>query len=324
MTKPVEAAVQEFLRAYRAEGRRPATIKWYRHMLKPFVARFYGRDVEHLTAHDLRQYVIELRERDHRYENAPQRPIIKGGLSNESIRDHFQALRRFFNWCVIEYDLNPQRNPMSKIRMPARQQPEPKAIALDDLRRLMQATDASPFGVRDRAILAFLTDTGCRAGGLLSLQLTDLDLNRLMAVVREKGDRPRAVPFMDYTADLLRAWLLIRPTDVETVFCSLGGRSPGQPLTLAGLHLMLKRLKSKAGVTGRVNPHAFRHGFARQYLLNGGDPITLAQIMGHSSVTTTERYYARFTAGELAAMHKKLSPIVNLLEMEHDHGGGPA
>ncbi len=167
-------------------------------------------------------------------------------------------------------------------------------------------------GIRDRAILAFLTDTGCRAGGLLTLRLDDLDLTAGKALVSEKFDKSRVVPFTPYTAELLRQWLAVRPPEAPTVFCSLGPNQYARPLYMSGLHHLLERLKLKAGVTGRINPHSFRHGFAREHLKNGGDLATLARLMGHSNVSVTAEFYAVFTEEELADKHAQFSPMRSL------------
>jgi integrase/recombinase XerD len=92
------------------------------------------------------------------------------------------------------------------------------------------------------------------------------------------------------------------------LWANLGRR--GSPwLTDEGVRQLLKRLKAKAGVTGPVNPHAFRHGFAREYLLNGGDLGTLADLLGHSDVQVTWQHYAIFRTAELQAKHDKHSPV---------------
>ena len=75
---------------------------------------------------------------------------------------------------------------------------------------------------------------------------------------------------------------------------------------------MLRRLARKAGITGPVNPHSFRHGFAREYLLSGGDLATLADLLGHSDVQVTWQSYAIFRTSELQAKHDKHSPIAQM------------
>jgi site-specific recombinase XerC len=139
-------------------------------MIRPFAAEFYNKPLDQLSASQMRDYVARLRERPDRYVRAAQRPQIAGGLSHESLRDHLRALRRFFNWSWSEYQLEANKNPMLKLRMPGRERKEPKAISLEDLAHLLNACDDSTAGIRDRAMITLLADTGCRVGGPLSLK----------------------------------------------------------------------------------------------------------------------------------------------------------
>lgn len=300
--------------ACRADGLKPITIRWYRVMLTPVAAVLAGLPVDQITTNHLRAYVVKLRER-HAYQDAPQRAEQPSGLSAASLQSHHRALSRFFGWCKAEYAL--AASPMDRIRMPKAQRKEPKAVDLADLKRLLDATGDDRAGIRDRALLLFLADTGCRVGGLLGLKPADVDLDRGRAVVYEKGDKTRTVPFTRFTAQMIRAWLAVRPLQASTLFCGLSDQKRATPLTYAGVYQILLRLKRKAGVQGRVNPHSFRHGFAREYLINGGDLATLAQLMGHTSVTVTASYYAIFTMRELQERHQQFSPIA-----KWEAGGG--
>ncbi len=314
----VETAVTEFLVACRADGLKPTTIRWYRTMLAPVAANLCHLRIDQITTNHLRAYVVALRER-HAYQDAPQRRQRDTGLSAASLQSHHRALSRFFGWCKEEYAL--PANPMDRIRMPKAQRKEPKAIDPADIKRLFDATGMDRNGARDRAILLFLADTGCRAGGLLGLSPADIDLDRGRAIVHEKGDKTRVVPFTRFTAQMIRAWLAVRPAQATTLFCGLSEQQYATPLTYAGLYQTLKRLKRRGGVTGRVNPHSFRHGFAREYLISGGDLATLAQLMGHSDVSVTAGFYAIFTFRELQERHQQFSPIAKW-EVTKTNGGG--
>lgn len=307
----IENAIDEFLLACRADGLSAATTKWYGSMLRQLVKRYPGKAVEQISTNMMREYMVDLRSRDYRYSSGSARPQLQGGLSAESIRAHIRALRRFFAWSYAEYEISAGANPMSKIRMPPRQRHEPKAIDLADLKLLLGACGDDPKGLRDRAILMFLTDTGCRAGGLLTLTRPNLNIVMLRALVCEKGDKQRVVPFTAITAETLQNWLAVAPQSSEMVFCSMG-RFNGSKMTNSGLNQLLERLAKKAGVTGRVNPHSFRHGFAREWLMSGGNLGVLSEIMGHSTVNTTMSFYARFNAPELAKFHQQHSPIHQL------------
>lgn len=308
----VETALQTFYEACQVDGVRPSTLKWYSSILNAFAQAFQEVELTNITPAKLRSYILALRERDSRYQSErTSRPQTAGGLSEETVASHVRALHRFWRWCALEYALP---NPMANIRRPRLAQREPKAISLDDLRALFAATTDDIRGIRDRAILAFFIDTGCRAQGLLGLELEQLHLNERSAIVQEKGTPRRAIFFTEFTANLLMEWLKVRPDTTGRVFCSLANNAYGKPLSHTGLYGILRRLKKAAGVNGRHNPHAFRHGFAREYLTNGGDLATLAQLMGHSSVTTTASYYAVFSQKELARNHDRFSPAKGLEE----------
>jgi site-specific recombinase XerD len=303
-----QQVLEEFLMAGRANGLRPATLKWYSSVLTAFAQNFPGRALNEITTKDLRQYIIELEEREARYVDAPQKPTQEGGLSKSSIAGHITALHAFFKWASTEYQ---QPNPMANIKRRRRAAPEPKAITARDFVKLFQAATDNEAGIRDRAMLTFLADSGCRLGGLQSLTIQNLDLAQRRAIVAEKGDRRRTVVFTTFTARLLAKWLNVRSSSTEFVFTSL---SDGERLTASGINQVLKRLKARAEVTGRVNPHSFRHNFARAYLENGGNIVSLAKLLGHADINTTAAYYAVFTHDELAEMHSRFSPLNQVID----------
>lgn len=299
--RTVSEAVDAFLIAKQADGLAEATVAWYRYMLARFERRFSGMRLERLTPQMLRLYVLELR---------------KAGLSLETQRSHVRAMKTMLNWAWDECELS-GRCPASRIRKPPSRLALPRAIDLSDVRALLNVCDDTPQGVRNRAIVLFLIDTGCRAAGLVRLTPDDVDLARRVARLREKGDHERLVVFTLPTANAVSEWLSQRPNDAQTLFCAMRyGRCSGA-LTVNGLRLLLNRLKRKAGIKGRVNPHAFRHAFARAYLSNGGDLATLSQLLGHKDISSTA-IYTQYVAEELAVLHGRYSPISLILEGKNE------
>lgn len=319
----LQTAIDEFLLSKAADGISDTTLKWYRSHLTAFARDFSpAGELSEITPNDLRKHIVWLRGRNSRYVGAAQRPEISGGLSHASISAYIRALHAFFAWCAVEYEIP---NAMRNIKRPKHVQPEPKAASLADFVRIFNATGDGVNGLRDRAVLAFIADTGCRLGGLLSLTISNLDIANHRAVVIEKGDKQRHVFFTHFTAQLLYLWLHERASPTDHVFVNI---RTGAPITASGVAQLLKRLKRRAGVTGRVNPHAFRHSFARAYIENGGDISTLAKLLGHTDVNTTAMYYAVFSPNELRAMHHKFSPLANidlrvLFEDEQDGANFP-
>lgn len=304
-------AVEALAVATVADGRSQRTAQDYREKLA-YLVRFLGDvSVDQVSVTDLRRFIADLRTRQTRYADTTVRSEIPGGLSLASVAGYVRCVKRLFSWLLDEEII--AKNPAKRIKTPSVPRGEPKAYDRSDFPRLLAATAGEdPVSVRDRAVLLFLADTGCRVAGLVGLAIDDIDLEGMTAKVLEKGNQTRRVVFSEPTRDALAAWLAVRPhVDHSMVWANLGRR--GAPsLTTEGVRQLLKRLKAKAGVTGPVNPHSFRHGFAREYLLNGGDLGTLADLLGHSDVQVTWQHYAIFRTSELQAKHDKHSPVASM------------
>lgn len=130
------------------------------------------------------------------------------------------------------------------------------------------------------------------------MRVADLDLDQGIGLVRNgKGAQDRFVFFSPVTCRALREWLSERPAS-EWLFVWQTGHKT-QPVA------------KRAGVTHRHNAHSLRHGFARDYLLNGGDLGSLSDILGHHDIETT-RAYAVFLVDHLKTLHQRYSPLAHL------------
>lgn len=303
-------AIEALAVATIADGRSLATAAGYRSRLAQLVAFLGDIAIDQVTVTDLRRYVADLRQRETRYADTTARPELPGGLSIATVAGHVRSFKRLFNWLQEEELI--AVNPARRIKVPKVPRDEPKAYALEDLQRLLEATAGDdPASLRNRAIILFLADTGCRVAGLAGLRVVDLDMAGQIAKITEKGSKTRKVPFSQPTKAALAAWLAVHPGDTPYV-CAGAARSSRDHLSAEGIRQMLRRLARTAGATGPVNPHSFRHGFAREYLLSGGDLATLADLMGHSDVQVTWKSYAIFRTSELQAKHDKHSPIARM------------
>lgn len=299
----VEDALNEFALHNMANGLRAKTRQWYQTMLIN-LEPLHGEDVTKVTPGDMRRLLVELRSRDRYSRPTSRRPQQSARLSEGTIASIMRAMHRFWAWAAEEYGFE---NPMRGIRR-VKVDPVPKGISSRDFVRLLTACGDTDAGVRDRALLAMLADTGARLGALLSLTIDDLDTKQRRAVVTEKGGKLHVIFWTNFTARLLYQWMTVRNTSSHALWINM---NTGEPLRAAGIYEILKRLKERAGVTGRINPHAFRHGFAREYIKSGGDVVTLAKILGHKDIRTTAEYYALFTDHELGEMHDRYSPVRN-------------
>lgn len=134
----------------------------------------------------------------------------------------------------------------------------------------------------------------------------------MRAKVTEKCEKTRFVPLTPPTVQVLKDWLKVRPDEHgDWMFMSLGPKANGA-FSCNGVIQMLKRRAKHACVVGPVNPHSFRHGYARDFLMDGGDLGTLSDLMGHEGVETTKNWYGIFTINELQEKHNRHSPVINM------------
>lgn len=287
---PLYNAIEDFMLAKRAGQRAETTLQWYEKYLKPFRLQYGTVDIERLTMRMVATWLIA----------QPGAPQTKHN------RD--RALRTFFKWAEKYYNMT---SPMKAIPLPRLPDPDPKAIEIETLNRLIDACQTA----RDAAIVLAMADCGFRAGGIISLKITDLDFAARVIRVTEKGNRTRAVPFSVQTEDALVIWCKRRPQTTDYLFCSYDGK----PLHYAGLRQIFRRLADRAEITAdeRHNLHSLRHFAAREYLRQGGSLPSLARILGHRTIDTTARYYAIYSGSELAELHESHTPLKSLKEKEY-------
>ena len=268
-----------------------STREWYGRCLESLTSFLEPEvDLGAITVRDLRAYRAHLLKR----------------MSVHSVHGRQRAVRRLYSWLLKEGIVGSNvALDVPLVRLPP--QP-PKALSDDDMYRLLERLPAE--SVRDRAIILFLIDTGCRVGGLCSLTLDALDLPNHRATVIEKGNRGRYVYFTEVTTETLMLWRDVRP---EVPTDALFVTNTGRPLQPNGIRMILQRVGKRAGVTGRINAHSFRHAFARNFLRNGGNLAVLGRLLGHSPGSpVTARFYAVFDDRELQQFHERYSPLAGI------------
>lgn len=297
----IQSAINEFLLDQNVRLNAEKTIKNYQEIVGAW-ARYVGeaQPIESISKHDMRLYVLHLRGKE---------------LSRESIRSYIRSLRVFWKFVSKEYGIE---NAMETIKEPRKEPYKPRGVKESDFIKLFNAIDdETEVGIRDRAILCLFADTGARLGGIASLEIEAIDTIRRKGVVMEKGHQEHMIYWTHFTNQLICNWLSVRPySESPQLFVTMREGREATGLTKSGIYQILKRLKKKAEVTGKANPHSFRHNFARQYLLSGGDVITLAKILNHKDVNMTAEYYAIFDDRELGQLQAEHSPLLKMLGIE--------
>jgi len=294
-------AIEEFLLAKKAEGTSKRTLVKYKQQIESFATRAKRDHLADITAHDIRLFLSELKSRD---------------MQPSSVNTYYRSIHAFLCWTVREYGF-PFPNPVEWIDAPKVPHRLPPSLSDDGFLGLLVACDEGQNPERDRAILMLLLDTGVRAGELVTLKVADLDLPGKELKCFGKDQEDRVVPLEEGAARAVEAYLDTRTRckSEDPLFPSSLG--PDCFLTQSGLLSLLKRLAARASLDENVYVHLLRHTFAKKWLKGPGkgDIQALSDIMGHSSVSTTQ-IYAAYDSEDLKEMHQHRSPGNQILEKQ--------
>jgi len=217
------------------------------------------------------------------------------------------ALRTFFRFRV---QLGARRaDPSADLPAPKAPRPLPRPLAAEDCETLIEAPskrrDAS-LVLRDRALLELLYGGGLRVGEAVALRVRDFSPLRAEVCVLGKGNRERVVPLPSAAVDAMQQYLAARQAPgllAEPLFLNARG---GQ-LTDRGVRVILRRRLLEAGISRRVTPHALRHSYATHLLDHEVDLRSIQELLGHQSLTTTQRY-THVSAERLASVYRMAHP----------------
>ncbi len=264
----------------------------------PHTLRAYGGDLERFSAF-LGEYCgravesVRSDEADALAVRSFLGELGRQGLTARSRARALAALRSLFRFACREGVL--AANPAAGVRSPKLPKTLPRHLRPGETEELLAAADGEePLPRRDRALLELLYASGLRVSELVGLDWRDVDLAGRVVRVQGKGGKERMVPFGRPAAEALRAWLAdweeVRrrapASPEEPVFLHFrGGR-----LSARSVRRILDRTASRAGVAGGVHPHTLRHSFATHLLEGGADLRAIQELLGHSSLATTQRY----------------------------------
>lgn len=216
---------------------------------------------------------------------------VKEGLSKRSQARAISSLRSFFKF--LEMEGESQGDPTERIDSPKTGRHIPVVLSVQEIELIINSVDLSlPEGHRNRAILEVLYSCGLRVSELVSLRISDVFLEESFIRVTGKGDKQRLVPIGEPAADSVKFYLsgrgnqIIKKGNEEILFLSRRGTK----LTREMIFIMLRKQASAAGISKDISPHTFRHSFASHLVENGADLRAVQEMLGHSSILTTEIY----------------------------------
>ncbi|MGA3159319.1 MAG: site-specific tyrosine recombinase XerD [Steroidobacteraceae bacterium] len=231
---------------------------------------------------------------------------VEAGARPRSTARQLSSFRRFFRFLVREGLV--REDPTAQIAMPRIGRSLPKSMSEPEVESLLSAPSVSdPLGHRDRAMLEVLYATGLRVSELVSLKVTQVNVQQGVIRVLGKGNRERLIPLGEEAVRWLQAFmagprgeiLLDRNTD------SLFPTRRGDRMTRQAFWHIIKRYARKAGVDRELSPHTLRHAFATHLLNHGADLRVVQMLLGHSDLSTTQIYthVARERMKDLHSQH---------------------
>lgn len=265
----------EIERAYSAN-----TVENYRIALiqfREFMVDFYGSepDIELIEPEDIRPFPGWLHD---------------AGLRKNSLRMKMSAVKSFFRFCVKKEFIG--RNPAAGLPAPKVEKKLPSFLLQNEISGLMSCFSSDdPLGSRNLAIAELLYSSGLRISEALGLNVTDIDFRKRIVRVLGKGSKERIVPvgekaFLAIGEYLVKRQALVRNGSEKALFLSTKGKRLNPAVAYRIIH------KAMSGITEspKKSPHVLRHSFATHLLDNGADIMSVSEMLGHASLSTTQVY----------------------------------
>ena len=293
----LETAKSLFLINRKARNLSKQTLFWYNLYISKFIEQIGNREVSQIQGYEIEQYLNLRREQ-------PKTRDI-------TIRDIYKVLRIFFNFLIDEEYI--VRDPMKRIRQPKVKQKCMRTFTKQEIQKILGCFDRTDFfGLRDYLIMCCFFSIGMRKSELINIRMSDINITTDMIKLSGKGNKERLVPIGKTLRRIILQYLPQREEFLKGFYCDyfiISWRK--NQLTPHGMNCLFQRIKKSLGSQGeRFSSHTWRHTFAKNYLLNGGDVFSLQKILGHSDIATTKKYIA-LNDKEIKIQHSKFNPLDN-------------
>ena len=249
-------------------------------------------DVRKITSTNLNSYILYLE---------------KNKFSAATISRNIASLKAFYHYMCKEGMV--AEDVAETLHAPKIEKKMPEILSTDEVVRLLeQPSGDTPKEIRDKAMLELLYATGIRVTELITLKLSDVNLQMGYIVCRDSG-KERVIPFGNEAKSALIRYLegtrasMISDADSEYLFANCSG----QPMSRQGFWKLIKYYAKKAGIVADITPHTLRHSFAAHLVENGADLRSVQEMLGHSDISTTQ-IYVNMNRNRLREVYAKAYP----------------
>lgn len=270
------------------------TINSYKNSLNKFLRFFSKKELDSITKKDIDLFITEL---------------SNDTLSTRSISHVITSVKGFYKYLLIMKKIN--INPSEHLELPKQRKSIPKVLTAEEVGLLLDIEVIDEYSARDKAMLELLYATGLRISELLNLKLNEIDLMTGTVKVMGKGSKERIVPIGDVALNYLHLYLgsyrskLIKGVS-EYLFIKKE-KNNSKKITRQWFHNRLKEIANKKEIKTPFSAHTLRHSFATHLLDRGADLRVIQELLGHSSISTTQ-VYTHVSVEKLREDYKKFHP----------------
>lgn len=274
----------------------------------PLTIESYQRDIDEFIGYMKKEGLNQYAEVEYPMLRGYLMEFHKKRLSATTINHKLSSLRNFYRYMVKQQYL--KNNPFLLVDSLKTAKRNPDFLYVEEMIGLLDSIDInSNLGMRNKAMLELMYATGLRCSEVVNLTLSQIDFSQDVILVHGKGSKDRYVPFHDYAKE----WLVRYINDVRSEltihqdhqFVFVNNR--GKPMTNRGVEDIINRLAYQYDSTLKIHPHTIRHSFATHMLDAGMDLRVVQQLLGHSSLSTTQ-IYTHVTKEKLKDVYHKSHP----------------
>ena len=293
-TSDLYSRLEAFIVVGEASGYTQKTVQTYRYHLGTFIRYIDSLGVKHV------QSIAE----EHIASFLNHKRKTCGGVA---INTYYRNIRAWINWLVKRKAI--AVSPLAEFKTPPIPKTVIKPLTPEQVQKMISCCTHYFSGVRNKAILSVLFDSGMRRTEIASVKLDDVDINRGAIKVYGKGSRERYVAIGSATKSAIVDYLLMRDDSLPWLFVSqLKARR--DKLSPDAITQIVEKAMKSAGITGvKYGAHTLRHSFATQSIRNGANLFYVQSLLGHSTLNMTRRYAATVDSEEAVKSHHTFSPM---------------
>jgi len=312
-TLTLPEVIDRFLNRY---GLSPRTRDYYRNILANL--NWYARQngwpehIDGITRGHVRDFIDYVATQKHRWPQG-HRQSYQRAAAPATVYHYAKVVKTLLNWAEDEEYLEVSPVARLKIQSPHYRSVEPYTD--QEVLAFLAVCDADIsnacryLGIRNKAIICLFVATGLRLGELSGIKLSDFDPRLQQVRVMGKGAKERVVPLNGEARKAVKRYLGVRPNGYEELWQT----DDGQPMSPYSVKIMVRRLKTRAGVNGGGGAHRFRHYFATHYLEAGGDINSLRLLLGHATLSMVLRYSRFVDTKRALTEHHLFNPLDRLM-----------